>query len=109
VKRRCAHAREGWELEEAGGPGAEPATRVYALALAEAHFDDPSRAREPATEARAVFERLGDAFFTMHTPGVLAFLALGVGNHEAANLALDGLRELRTKIGIGKPGIPVRR
>jgi hypothetical protein len=105
AERARAYAQEGWEIEEAGGREQSRATQVYALTLAEAHFGDPTRARELAMEALTVFERLGDHFFTMHTRGVLAVLALGEGNHAAANLALDGLRELRTKIGIGEPGI----
>lgn len=105
AERARAYAGEGWEIEEAGGREQSRATNRYALALVEAHFGDPARAQELAVEALAVFERLGDRFFTMHSRGVLAFLALGAGDYEAARRALDGLRELRTKIGIGEPGI----
>src|SRR5207245_6632909 len=43
--------------------------------------------------------------FTLHTRGVLGFLALAQGDHEGACSALEGMRELRTRIGIGEPGI----
>jgi DNA-binding NarL/FixJ family response regulator len=103
--RAHAYAAEGWELEEAGGREQSRAVSAYARALAEAHFGDAGRARALAADVLTVFEALGDHFFTMHTRSVLALLALGEGDYEAAHRALDGLRELRAAIGIGEPGI----
>jgi DNA-binding CsgD family transcriptional regulator len=100
-----AYAEEGWALEEAAGREQSRAVNLYARALADAHFGDPGLARGLAEEALAVFERLGDHFFTMHARSVLAFLALAEGAFEEALAALEGMRERRARIGIGEPGI----
>jgi DNA-binding CsgD family transcriptional regulator len=103
--RALAYAQEGVELSTGMGKEQSGAVNLYARALAEAHFGDSARARVMAEEALAVFNRLRDHFFTIHTRSVLAFLALAAEEYDQALSALDGMRALRDEIGIGEPGI----
>jgi DNA-binding CsgD family transcriptional regulator len=103
--KALAYAQEGLDLAAGSGREQSTATNLYARALAEAHFGEAHDARALADQALAVFERLHDSFFTIHTRSVLAFLALAAQDYERAVTALEGLRAVRDAIGIGEPGI----
>jgi DNA-binding CsgD family transcriptional regulator len=105
ARRAREHAEQGFELSAPSGPEQSSAISVYALALVEAVFGDADRARACAAEALAVFERLHDRFFTIHTRSALALLELSLGDHRAAAEALAPVRRLRAETGVEEPGI----
>jgi len=78
---------------------------AYALGLAESWFGDVATGEELVRQALAVFEARDDRFFTIHARSALGAAAISRNDTSAAAAALEGVRELRRRLGVREPGI----
>jgi DNA-binding CsgD family transcriptional regulator len=99
------YALEGRRLaQESGQQTMTPAT-LYALALVRAHRGEVVRAWELASEALALCEKTGNVPLALQVLSVLGFVALSLGDYQAAVCHLNRLAEATTAFGLGEPGV----
>ncbi|WP_300611795.1 LuxR family transcriptional regulator [Trebonia sp.] len=103
-------AAEGYALEarqvaeESGQQTMTPAA-LYCLALVRAHRGQVAQARDLATRALALCEQTGNVPLATQVLCVLGFIAVSLGDHQAAVSHLDRLAEATDAFGLGEPGV----
>jgi len=81
-----------------------PAT-LYSLALVRAHRGQVRDARELANEALVLCDQTGNVPVSTMVTAVLGFVALSLGDHEAAHAQLGPLAEATAAAGLGEPSV----
>ena len=81
-----------------------PAT-LYSLALVRAHRGQVGDARELAHEALVFCDQTGNVPVANVVIAVLGFVALSLGDHEAAHAQLGPLAEATAAAGLGEPSV----
>ena len=85
---------ESWNAEAAGH---------WTRAVVDAHLGRVDSAREHAETGRRQAEALGDLAFATRCSHVLGFVALSLGDADAAVRHLGPLRECEQRLGVGEP------
>jgi DNA-binding CsgD family transcriptional regulator/tetratricopeptide (TPR) repeat protein len=99
------YALEGCRVaEESAQKTMRPAT-VYSLALVRAHRGQVTQARELAGEALGLCEQTGNVPVASQVLSVLGFVALSLGDYQAAHAHLSRLADATAAFGLGEPGV----
>jgi DNA-binding CsgD family transcriptional regulator len=99
------YAVEGCRVAEEGHQQPMKCGTLYSLALVRAHKGQAEQARELASEALALCEQTGNVPVASQVVAVLGFLALSLGDHQAAHAHLGGLAEAIAAVGLGEPSV----
>lgn len=99
------YALEGCRVaDETGQEPVKPAT-LYSLALVRAHRGRVQDARQLASEALALCDRTTNVPLTSMADSVLGFVALSLGDHQAAHDHLGRIATASAAVGLGEPSV----
>ena len=99
------YALEGCRVAAESHQETMRAAALYALALVRAYRGQTDEARECATEALTLCERIGNVPLMTSVLSVLGFLALSVDDHQAAHAHLERLARMTAAVGLGEPSV----
>jgi DNA-binding CsgD family transcriptional regulator/tetratricopeptide (TPR) repeat protein len=99
------YARKAGQLASDNQQQARKPAALYALALVLAHRGHTDQAAELATEALAACERCGNVALRSSVLSVLGFIALSLGDHQAAHAQLGQAAMAAVGAGLGEPSL----
>src|SRR5215469_12931339 len=97
------YARKAGQLADENQQHAMKPGALYALALVLAHRGHTGHATELATEALAACERNGSLVLRSSVLSVLGFIAVSLGDHQAAHAHLGDAAKAAVGAGLGEP------
>jgi len=99
------YALEGCRVAEEGRQEPMKPATLYSLALVRAHRGQVENAYELASDALALCDRTGNVPVRTMVISVLGFIALSLGDAQAAHSHLGSLAEATAAVGLGEPGV----
>jgi DNA-binding CsgD family transcriptional regulator len=101
--RADRHADAMLELNRRRGLAEQGSMGLYARALVDAHFGRVDECRAAAEQGIAIARASGDAIFELQNRSVLGFLALSLGDLDAAAGAVGDLPDRLVSLGWDEP------
>jgi DNA-binding CsgD family transcriptional regulator len=99
------YALEGQRVAEESRQQAMTPAALYSLALVRAHRGHAHDARELASRALVMCDQTGNLPLRSQVLSVLGFIALSLGDHQAAHSHLGPLTRATAALGLGEPGV----
>jgi DNA-binding CsgD family transcriptional regulator len=99
------YAAEAWELARQMDIGNEEPAALWCRALVDAHLGRVEAARAAGQQGSAASSAMGDEIWRPANECVLGFLALSLGDAQAAHARLGPLVKTLHAMGIGEPSI----